>query len=697
MISYRSLKKLIGESSLERKCRFLFGFALLFLITASFWLYAYRTQKLVENQQVFAARMLLPRLLEIRHQQRFIQLANAEKQSAEIKDREADASRDTEATNAPDAEPAAPLSTEARPDLPELELLIKVLDQSSSLAERENWTIISAANEPPNEDDGFEARRRFLDEDNPEDEYWVIKPFENEPRKLIYYAAIRMENACRVCHNDDGTAVFRKPDLKKEPGGLAGSSLAGSSPTPPDALNAKDSSTISETASKESVIASEPPNSEPSADGAMAVSSDADAVKPVAPLHSMVQIDVSLEAVDAQLSRNRAILMATAIVTSFLAMLAAYAIVRYIIVKPVQHLKDVSDEIARGNLNLRAEISTGDEFEELSHAFNRMLRHMMTVNDELRQLNDSLDGKIDQLAQANMELFNNNKVKDDFLATISHELRTPLNSILGFSDILQGAANLDDRQKRYVQNIQTSGQSLMVQINDLLDLAKIESGKMQLHPGEVQLADILDLQVQQIMPLADRKNIDLRIETNSQTLPLLNQDRSKISQILQNLLSNAIKFTPEGGRVRVASRQIDSEFVEFSVEDTGIGIPLQEQEHIFEKFRQGSTVLGGRDHVKREYEGTGLGLSIVRELARLMGGDVSLRSEFGKGSLFSVRLPVAVPEKKLEPILPALESRSSTSLPRITSVDLLSRDAASTPKTNTTLTVEVHSIPGKPG
>ena len=136
MISYRSLKKLIGESSLERKCRFLFGFALLFLITASFWLYAYRTQKLVENQQVFAARMLLPRLLEIRHQQRFIQLANAEKQTAEVKDREANATRVAEATNSPDAEPAAPLSTEARPDLPELELLIKVLDQSSSLAER---------------------------------------------------------------------------------------------------------------------------------------------------------------------------------------------------------------------------------------------------------------------------------------------------------------------------------------------------------------------------------------------------------------------------------------------------------------------------------------------------------------------------------------------------------------------------------
>jgi signal transduction histidine kinase len=342
-------------------------------------------------------------------------------------------------------------------------------------------------------------------------------------------------------------------------------------------------------------------------------------------------------------------------------------------VKPVLHLKDVSDEIARGNLNLRADISTGDEFEELSHAFNRMLRHMMTGNDELRSLNESLDGKVDQLAQANMELFNNNKLKDDFLATISHELRTPLNSILGFSDILQSAGNLEERQKRYVQNIQASGQALMVQINDLLDLAKIESGKMDLHLTTMNLSDVLEIQVQQIMPLADRKNIDLKTDTPQIPLPMMFQDRGKICQIITNLLSNAIKFTPEGGRVRVSSRLSDENFVEFSVEDTGIGIPLQEQEHIFEKFRQGSSDPAGRDHTKREYEGTGLGLSIVRELSRLLGGDVTLRSEFGKGSLFIVRLPLQAPEKKAEPLIP-LESRSSTTLSRITSVDLLTKD-----------------------
>lgn len=318
----------------------------------------------------------------------------------------------------------------------------------------------------------------------------------------------------------------------------------------------------------------------------------------------------------------------------------------------------------------------------------------MTVNDELRSLNDSLDGKIDQLAQANMELFNNNKLKDDFLATISHELRTPLNSILGFSDILQSAANLDERQKRYVHNIQTSGQSLMVQINDLLDLAKIESGKMDLHRTEVQIADLLELQMQQIMPLADRKNIDLRIDQPQQPLPLMQQDRSKINQILTNLLSNAIKFTPEGGRVRIASRHVEPDFIEFSVEDTGIGIPLQEQEHIFEKFRQGSTGSGTRDHVKREYEGTGLGLSIVRELARLLGGDVSLRSEFGKGSLFIVRLPIVAPDKKkMEPVETAPDNRPSPAIPLITTADLIAPTTGDDKAKNAALIpLEVQSI-----
>src|SRR5690606_14688123 len=132
----------------------------------------------------------------------------------------------------------------------------------------------------------------------------------------------------------------------------------------------------------------------------------------------------------------------------------------------------VSDEIARGTLDLRADIRTGDEFEELSHAFNRMLRHLTTVQDELREVNSDLDGKVDELAQVNLRLYEMNKLEDEFLATMSHELRTPLNSILGFSEILDGAPNLHDKQHRFVRNIQSSGRDLMLLINDALDLAK---------------------------------------------------------------------------------------------------------------------------------------------------------------------------------------------------------------------------------
>ena len=639
MISYRALKKIIGETSLERKCRFLFGFALLILITGSFWLYDISTQHLIESQQVLAARSLVPRILQLHHYRLFIALEQpAIGDQIELPHESGDRS---------------PADGRSRDEARAHHRLIG-FDQAANgdvdYYAGSNWSLTDPANEFPETDNGFDARRIFLDEERDEDETWSIRTDEGKPRMLSYYAAIRLTGLCTKCHTSDGN-VKSIADL-----GLVNVAMYGTAQSTP-------------VVSAENVGTRSPVSVATESDSARPRGEVEDLPRP--PLVSILRIDLSLESVDAQLSRNRAILLATGIVTAFLAMLVAYVIVRYIIVKPVLHLKDVSDEIARGNLNLRAEISTGDEFEELSHAFNRMLRHMMTGNDELRSLNDSLDGKVDQLAQANMELFNNNKLKDDFLATISHELRTPLNSILGFSDILQTSANLDERQKRYVQNIQTSGQSLMVQINDLLDLAKIESGKMDLHLTTMNLSDVLEMQVQQIMPLADRKNIDLKTNTQQIPSPMMFQDRGKICQLITNLLSNAIKFTPEGGRVRVASRSIDEHFWEFSVEDTGIGIPLQEQEHIFEKFRQGTSDPGGRDHTKREYEGTGLGLSIVRELARLLGGDVTLRSEFGKGSLFVVRLPLVAPEKTSEPLI-ALESRFSTTLSRITSVDLMS-------------------------
>ena len=608
-MSYRALKKLIGETSLERKCRFLFGAALGFLVTASLWWHSARTRTLVDDQQVSAARRMVPQILRLHHYQKMI---------------------DTEMSSLQDAERVKAFrQTFGGATVPAADVNLPI------------WQLLSAA-EVLSDVAAVEARQQFESENAPEE--WFRQVVVDGQRRLQYFSPIRLTQDCLKCHVNDALTAAR--DATSAAAAFNSSASAGR--VNPE-LSAESGEAPADTA-----LQSQLPSPE----------------QRTAPIFAIASINIPLGAVDQQLARNRAMLLASGIVTAFLAMLAAYVIVRYIIVKPVQHLKDVSDEIARGNLNLRADISTGDEFEELSHAFNRMLRYIVFKNEELREANKDLDEKIDELARANLELFTSNNLKNDFLATISHELRTPLNSILGFSDILQSAPNLDDRQRRYVSNILTSGQSLMVQINDLLDLAKIESGKMDIHPTVFALGDVLELQVQQMMPLADRRHIDMRTDPPAVPVPAVFQDRGKISQIVNNLLSNAIKFTPEGGRIRVSWKSLEPGFLSFSVEDTGIGIPLESQDDIFKKFRQGATSNEGWDHTKREYGGTGLGLSIVRELSRLLGGDVTLVSEFGRGSVFTVKLPEEV-SQQTPPSDPEPVVRPVAAPPLITATEIL--------------------------
>jgi len=341
---------------------------------------------------------------------------------------------------------------------------------------------------------------------------------------------------------------------------------------------------------------------------------------------------------DNAINSNRAMLITAALVTAILAMVSSYMIVRYVIVKPVKHLRDVSDAIAAGRLNIRSQIQTGDEFEDLSHAFNRMLHNLVAMQQELRDVNGDLDRKVDELAQANMALYEMNRIKSDFLATMSHELRTPLNSIIGFSEVLSGSDALGDRQRRYASNIQTSGKMLLGMINDILDLAKIESGKMEVRIEDFSIRDVCEALANLTRPMADRKNITLECRLE-EAIPLLRQDPGKVRRILYNLLSNAIKFTPEGGRVTLRAR-IDGRYVVLEVEDTGIGIAEEDRETVFEKFRQ-AKVPGQEDNVlTREHQGTGLGLSIVRELTRLLGGEIHLKSQLGQGSTFTIRLPL---------------------------------------------------------
>ena len=553
-MSYRGIKRLLGETSLERKCRFLFGGGLMLLITGSFYFYGRLNSSLVFEQNMTTARLLISPIILEKHWK----WAEDEPQFIEIIEQMAD---------------------DVRPeDLREYSWSLLKADPSS-------------AEDRPFGPVGYDALERLA---QGESEFTIM---DREAGEYLYFGAVRATKSCLTCHYHE-----RRVDQTK--------------------------------VAENDLIA-------------------------------MVKISFPLERTEKALAWNNAILLATAIVTAFLAMLAAYAIVRYVIVKPVLHLKDVSDAIARGNLNLRADIRTGDEFEELSHAFNRMLRHLVNVQDELRNVNTDLDGKVDELAQVNLRLYEMNKLKDEFLTTMTHELRTPLNSILGFSDLLSGAESLTDQQKRFVRNIETSGKNLLSLITDVLNLAKIESGKMELHLAEFSLQDVVEQQVYSMQPLAEKKNIELGWNVSAD-LPILLQDSGKLQQILQNLLSNAVKFTPEGGRVQVTATQYDAQTIEIVVADTGVGIPLEEQATIFEKFRQGKAPLGQQDALTREYEGTGLGLSIVKELCKLLGGEILLESEFGKGSTFTIRIPILL-EKPLEsidtPLPPTFPLARPTPLP----------------------------------
>jgi two-component system sensor histidine kinase BarA len=174
-------------------------------------------------------------------------------------------------------------------------------------------------------------------------------------------------------------------------------------------------------------------------------------------------------------------------------------------------------------------------------------------------------------------------------------------------------------------------------INDILDLAKMEAGRMEVRLSEFRLDAIIRNQCDMVLPDTEGKNLSLSVQIEND-LPLMYQDQAKVQQILTNLLSNAIKFTPEGGRIVVGARGRDNGTIEMWITDTGVGIADADREIIFEKFRQGTSVLG-QDGLTREYSGTGLGLSIVKELCKLLGGEVTVESELGKGSTFRVVLP----------------------------------------------------------
>jgi signal transduction histidine kinase len=223
--------------------------------------------------------------------------------------------------------------------------------------------------------------------------------------------------------------------------------------------------------------------------------------------------------------------------------------------------------------------------------------------------------------------------KSEFLANMSHELRTPLNAIIGFSEVLSDRmfGDLNEKQEEYLKDIYASGTHLLSLINDILDLSKIEAGRMELELTDFDLPTALDNALMLVRERAGRRSITLHMAVDAQ-LGQVRADERKIRQVVLNLLSNAIKFTPEGGRIEVGAVPRDG-FVEVSVSDTGVGIAPEDQEAVFEEFRQVGTA-------EKKAEGTGLGLTLCRKFVELHGGRIWVTSQVGVGSTFTFTIPV---------------------------------------------------------
>ena len=241
-----------------------------------------------------------------------------------------------------------------------------------------------------------------------------------------------------------------------------------------------------------------------------------------------------------------------------------------------------------------------------------------------------------EIQEKSLQLEVANQHKSEFLANMSHELRTPLNAIIGFSEVLQDKmfGELNDEQSEFIRDIHDSGKHLLSLINDILDLSKVEAGRMELTLGEFDLPGAIGNALTLVKERAGRNRIRLASDVDPQ-IGSVRADERKLKQILLNLLSNAVKFTPEGGAVNVSARRV-AHGVEISVSDTGVGIAPEDREAVFEEFRQ-----VGKDYT-RKAEGTGLGLALTRKFVELHGGHIRLESEVGKGSTFTVFIPEAV-------------------------------------------------------
>ena len=309
--------------------------------------------------------------------------------------------------------------------------------------------------------------------------------------------------------------------------------------------------------------------------------------------------------------------------------------------KPIERLTAAVTSITKtGDLTTKVDVSSKDEVGQLGRAFNDMSTKLQSTYATLEQ---RIAEKTAHLQRVVLALEQANKMKSEFLANMSHELRTPLNAIIGFAEVLRDkiSGDLNEEQMDFVNDIHSSGRHLLQMINDILDLSKIEAGKLELQYEVFLVPEAIEDVYTILKGLASKKHLALKtvILTDVKNIEA---DRVKFKQILYNLLSNAIKFTPENGHITLEAAVVD-DMLQVSVSDTGIGMKSEDQAKVFKEFWQADSSFA------RKYEGTGLGLALTKKIVEMHGGKIWFESEYGKGSIFYFALPLTAPVRAMQP------------------------------------------------
>jgi signal transduction histidine kinase len=300
------------------------------------------------------------------------------------------------------------------------------------------------------------------------------------------------------------------------------------------------------------------------------------------------------------------------------------------VVRPLEALRRGVERIGKGDLNHRLDLKTGDEIEILADEFNEMAMH-------LREAYTGLERKVaertQELTVANEKLEEASQLKSQFLANVNHELRTPVSAIIGYAHLVLRATQgqISRLQRENLEDLLRNAERLLHQIDSLLEFSKIEAGKMEMYVESVEVNEVIQEAIATIESTLNGGSVRIIREIGSD-LPVLNTDREKLGQIVLNLLDNAVKFT-EQGEIRISASQ-QNRSLKLAVSDTGVGIEKEDLNKVFDEFHRGDS------HNSKNYRGTGLGLAITQEFVNLLGGEIAVESEVGKGSVFTVTLPL---------------------------------------------------------